>query len=608
MLQLASGAGGWFAPPPVGAGAHFYAGAALRTPGGAVVGTLCVLDTQPRPPLSPAQQSGLLRCARQTVCLLELGRATAELAAAHATLLAAAAARDRLREARNAAHRALSRQRKRFTALVADEVRSPLADIADTVAALQPPADAPPACVPSQLISHVLARRDSDLRYSNRCCRALEQLAAACTHLQLTVNGILDTGVEGAESFRLSPCAAGLERAVLAPALGLVRAMHSGAPVHLALGCGARLLRSVAPGVPSAAVLDASRVVQILTKLLTNGLKFAAPGGAGAVTLAVRAEDGSLLFQVSDNGSGIAPERLATIFQPPAPLEQQQLQEQQQQQPLALLREGGLASCARLAVAMGGALMARSDAGSGAVFSLRLPLALPPGPPPPPLPAAEQQLVWVIGIGGGEGSTHGGEPQPLPIAELKPGQRCDGSPLRLLVAEDDRVSQVIMRKLLAHVGATMTLVGDGAAAVDAYRAAPEGHFDLILLVRVCAPQRRTNAGDHVAGSVPVLPERAPHAAPLPLPSRAQDMNMPVLDGPGAARAITALGGRTPMVALTANSGPDAVRRCLDAGMKGHLTKPVRPETLSTLRPFAEGRTPTPEDEEATRVWVARTSA
>ena len=84
--------------------------------------------------------------------------------------------------------------------------------------------------------------------------------------------------------------------------------------------------------------------------------------------------------------------------------------------------------------------------------------------------------------------------------------------------------------------------------------------------------------------------------------------MPGLDGPGAARALIEAGCRTPMVALTAHAGASAVRRCLEAGMVGHLSKPVRPETRSTLRPFAEGREPTQEDTDAMCDWMAAEAA
>ncbi|WP_156453988.1 MULTISPECIES: GAF domain-containing protein [Methylobacterium] len=62
---------------------RFYAGAPLRSPEGHTVGSLCVIDTKPRPNGLTATQAGhLRRCARQAMSLLELRRATVEKAVA----------------------------------------------------------------------------------------------------------------------------------------------------------------------------------------------------------------------------------------------------------------------------------------------------------------------------------------------------------------------------------------------------------------------------------------------------------------------------------------------------------------------------------------------
>ncbi len=85
----------------------------------------------------------------------------------------------------------------------------------------------------------------------------------------------------------------------------------------------------------------------------------------------------------------------------------------------------------------------------------------------------------------------------------------------------------------------MTLVNDGAAAVEAVRA---GGFDLVLM----------------------------------------DMEMPVMDGLGATRAIRRPGaGRRdiPIIALTASAMPEEVARCRDAGMDDHLAKPIERAAL-----------------------------
>jgi CheY-like chemotaxis protein len=62
-----------------------------------------------------------------------------------------------------------------------------------------------------------------------------------------------------------------------------------------------------------------------------------------------------------------------------------------------------------------------------------------------------------------------------------------------------------------------------------------------------------------------------------------DVQMPVMDGLTATRKIRAFdepaGGRTPIVALTANVLPEQVANCLAAGMDDHLGKPINPVKL-----------------------------
>ena len=61
-----------------------------------------------------------------------------------------------------------------------------------------------------------------------------------------------------------------------------------------------------------------------------------------------------------------------------------------------------------------------------------------------------------------------------------------------------------------------------------------------------------------------------------------DINMPVMNGYDAARAIRALNGRKAdirMLALTANAMPEDRQRCIDVGMNGYLSKPVRMRDL-----------------------------
>jgi PAS domain S-box-containing protein len=132
-----------------------------------------------------------------------------------------------------------------------------------------------------------------------------------------------------------------------------------------------------------------------------------------------------------------------------------------------------------------------------------------------------------------------GRPAPAPalpplaaesaLKALAPG-------LRLLLADDEPINREITRLLLEDVGLQVDTAGDGAQALAAAR---ERHYDLILM----------------------------------------DMQMPVMDGLAATRAILALPGRStvPVIATTANAFLEDKAACLQAGMVDVITKPLAPE-------------------------------
>jgi PAS domain S-box-containing protein len=109
-------------------------------------------------------------------------------------------------------------------------------------------------------------------------------------------------------------------------------------------------------------------------------------------------------------------------------------------------------------------------------------------------------------------------------------------PLRILVAEDNRVNQTLALRLLERAGHYADLAENGAQAVERYHAA---HYDVILM----------------------------------------DIQMPVLDGLEATAAIRADEAGTtrhiPILALTAHAMVGERERCLAAGMDGYLTKPIQ---------------------------------
>ena len=127
------------------------------------------------------------------------------------------------------------------------------------------------------------------------------------------------------------------------------------------------------------------------------------------------------------------------------------------------------------------------------------------------------------------------DPAPAaPVAPL-PAPEHAGA-MRVLVAEDNPTNQLVLRALLGQFEITPTVVGDGQQALEAWRAQD---WDVILM----------------------------------------DVQMPVLDGVSAARAIRAEEAaagrpRTPIVALTANAMTQQVDSYLEAGMDGYVPKPI----------------------------------
>ncbi|WP_298744656.1 ATP-binding protein [uncultured Brevundimonas sp.] len=260
---------------------------------------------------------------------------------------------------------------------------------------------------------------------------------------------------------------------------------------------GVRLTLRIAPEVPETVRTDPLRFQQILFNLLSNAVKFTE---RGEIVVAVDWDGARLSVAVSDTGCGIPADRLAQVFN-----------SFEQADAGTTRRHGGtglgLSISRKLAEIMGGALTVSSTLGEGSTFLLVLPMAEAAGSPAGP------------------------EPRPE-IPDMLRGRS-------ILAADDHEVNRRILGLLLEPHGCRLTLVHNGAEAVDA--AATE-RFDAILM----------------------------------------DMQMPVMDGLEATRRIRqgALNGGTPVVALTANA-LDVHRAAWEAaGVHAFLTKPIDPAVLA----------------------------
>ena len=126
-------------------------------------------------------------------------------------------------------------------------------------------------------------------------------------------------------------------------------------------------------------------------------------------------------------------------------------------------------------------------------------------------------------------------------AKSRPGNIVqNGSPLKILVAEDNEVNQRVIAGMLKNLGHQCTLVGDGRSAVTRALAEP---FDVIMM----------------------------------------DIHMPELDGVGAMREIRAQQSPCPpIVAMTAHALPGDREQYLTAGMDDYISKPLRSSEVASV--------------------------
>jgi CheY-like chemotaxis protein/HPt (histidine-containing phosphotransfer) domain-containing protein len=131
-----------------------------------------------------------------------------------------------------------------------------------------------------------------------------------------------------------------------------------------------------------------------------------------------------------------------------------------------------------------------------------------------------------------------GEPETTPIIEAQ--ANAPGGHFRILLVEDNEVNQKLAVRLLEKMGHQVTLVSNGAEACEALCAAT---YDIVLM----------------------------------------DLQMPVMGGLEATCKIREReqhsGEHIPILAMTAHAAAQDEKRCLEAGMDGYLTKPIRREVL-----------------------------
>jgi PAS domain S-box-containing protein len=286
---------------------------------------------------------------------------------------------------------------------------------------------------------------------------------------------------------------------------------------------GLVLLSRVPPQLRRAVRGDPNRVRQVLVNLIGNAIKFTERGEVAVEVQAAQGSSSLVHFTVSDTGIGIAEDKQQIIF------------EAFTQADSATTRHYGgtglgLAICSRLVAMMGGQIWVTSKPGRGSQFHFTVDL------PAAPVPLVEAEQRHADTVGPREAGPR--EAGPPNAASFKPP-----ASLHILVAEDNPVNQMLIRRVLEKRGHSVRIADNGALALEAFE---RESFDLVFM----------------------------------------DLQMPHMDGLQALALLRerekSSGGHVPVCALTAHAMKGDRERCLQAGMDGYLSKPISQRDLDEV--------------------------
>lgn len=373
----------------------------------------------------------------------------------------------------------------------------------------------------------------------------LAEIRARALQLSLLLSDVLDVAAmdQGRPVLHLAPFdpSAALEVAV-APS------RQAAADKGLALD-----LQLVAPR-PCHRIGDAGRFGSILRALVSNAVKFTAEGRVD-VRLDLSDPD-AIAVTISDTGVGMTTAQQADAVLPFV----------QGDEGISRRFEGaglGLSIVTWLTEAMGGRFALNSAPGRGTRVELFLPLPEVARP----LSAASDLAGPAAAPSAGSRGRDAGQAGPAP-ASVQPIAALPGTPQaatsgkmlvgsRILVADDNLTNRKILAAMLGGMGASVTLCGDGAEALEAWR---RDRFDLVLL----------------------------------------DINMPRMAGTEVLQTIRrheeAQGSApVPALAVTANARPDQVADYLGSGFDGFVAKPfTRAQLADRLSRHVPGRETRPD--------------
>lgn len=326
----------------------------------------------------------------------------------------------------------------------------------------------------------------------------LEMIRTSSNRLLELVNDILDFSKIEAGKLRTKRSTFRL-RDTLAEPMSLMRVQTAQKII--------KLRSDIDSDVPELLIGDPNNLCQIVHNLIGNAIKFTEEGEIRLrVSLDEQSEEQrkaqvNLLFSVSDTGVGIPLEQQKKIFHAYEQLENVGNN----------IYKGsglGLVITTQLVESMGGRIWLESETGKGSCFSFSLPFELP------------TPVTQTINDTG---------------RTLEKNSSGNGKSVRILLAEDDGISQTIAVAILEQSGWEVTAVTNGREVLQELE---QENYDLVLM----------------------------------------DIQMPNMDGFETTREIRAHPDKKtaeiPIIAMTAHAMREDREKCLAAGMNGYLSKPI----------------------------------
>ena len=263
---------------------------------------------------------------------------------------------------------------------------------------------------------------------------------------------------------------------------------------------------------------DGLRVNQILLNLVSNAYKFTPSGGKITIKvkeLYVKEEKAYFNFLVEDTGEGMSEEMQTRLFQP---FEQESATTAQKHGGSGL----GLSIAKNFVELMSGSISVKSKKGEGTTFVVSIPFEFEQ--------AAEPEITE--------------QPVENGLSVVQEEQAVyDFTGKKVLLAEDTAFNEEVATELLAMVHMDVDCAHNGKEAVELFEKAKPGTYMAILM----------------------------------------DIHMPVMNGYEAARTIRKSeredAGTIAIYAMTANSFEEDVSAALNAGMNGHIAKPIDAQIL-----------------------------